>query len=124
MYNKTTGKMRKIVDSTAFKAYENVLTFAWTAASATIGKKVAKKLGAGKKGQIIGASIGAVVYCALDAKAEKLGKELGMTNEAWADLMDAMAEGYREKDADEEWDEFIDSVSDLDHPKDVEAQKA
>lgn len=124
MYNKTTGKMRKIVDSTAFKAYEKVLTFAWTTASAAIGKKVAQKLGCGSTGQKVGAITGAVVYCVLDAKAEKLGKDLGITNEAWADLMDAAAEGYREKDADEEWDEFIDSVSDLDHPKDVEAQKA
>ena len=125
MYNKTTGKMRKIVDSTAFKAYEKVLTFAWTTASAAIGKKVAQKLGCGSTGQKVGAITGAVVYCVLDAKAEKLGKELGITNEAWADLMDATIQGYSdEPDADEIWDEFIDSVSDLDHPKDAEAHEA
>ncbi len=95
------GKYRRIVDSVPFKTYQKVLELGWATASATVGKKLAKKLGCGQRGQTIGAITGAVAFCALNAKAEKLGKDLGITNEAWADTMDAMVEGYRDDEAQE-----------------------
>ena len=117
-------KFSTIINSTGFRTYQNVLKFAWTAASAKLGQKVAKKLGCGSTGQKVGAIAGAVGYSALLAKCEQLCEKTGCTNKDIAEWMDSCLEGYSEPDADEIWDEFIDSVSDLDHPKDVEAQEA